>query len=121
MILIRRSSGHPLEQWSFDEQWLWSANPLREPLLYEGFELHDFGDWHLYRHWSFDGQHVHDLIGDSILWDFDNGILWRTGRLSQTQWTFDGRILRQLADQPDCWQADADVPLLVILFTAGLL
>ena len=121
MIVIRRSSGHPLEQWSFDEQWLWSANPLRERLLYEGSELRDFDDWPFYRGWSFDGQHVHDLIGNSTPWDFENGILRRTGRPSETQWTFDGRVLCQVADQPDCWQADADVPLLVIMFTAGLL
>ena len=107
----------------FDERWLRSADPIRSPLSYEGFELVDYFDFFSrhYRRWSFDGRYVRELAGNSIQWEFENDLLRRIEPGAAAEWTFDGRTLRQLANQPDVWESDADVPLLVILFTAGLL
>lgn len=107
----------------FDERWLRSADPIRSPLSYEGFELVDYFDFSSRdcRRWSFDGRYVRDLAGQSIQWEFEDNLLRRIGPGSEAEWTFDGRTLRRLTDQPDVWESDADVPLLVIMFAAGML
>lgn len=120
MIVIERASDGA-EGWTFDGWFLRPIRDTRGALVFDGSDLIDYDPLQP-RRWSFDGCRVTPGAPDTILWQLDAGVLSRPLSPRSSAWLWDGKTLAQMDNiHPDVWRATDSVPLLVILFAAGLL
>ena len=120
VILIERD-GDPKAGWTFDGWFLRPLFDRGDSLVFDGVELIDFHPL-ANRRWRFDGRDLWLQPGPEVLWRLEAGVLSKPGVLVVASWQFDGSTLEQVSDiRPDRWRADAEVPVLVMAFVAGLL
>ena len=121
MILIQREGCDGTEGWTFDGWFLRPVRDARGALIFDGNDLVDL-DPAADRRWQFDGARVTLRPDLTVLWQFENGWLFRPSAPQLARWRFDGRTLAQASDlRPEAWLATGDTPLLVIIYVAALL